>query len=179
VWDVSQWEEIGSYRLKNWVTSLAFSPDAQILAIGSAAGNSAGLVAGSLIELWDLESRRRVHSLSAPGYHVVSLAFSPDGQVLASGNWSGDLVLWNPEAGEKFGSLGQHDSPVRELAFSPDGDLLAAVILTGGAGSIELWNVETRQEINQLQGDRVAFSPDGRALASIVFSSVRLWGVVP
>ena len=179
VWDVSQWEEIGSYRLKNWVTSLAFSPDAQILAIGSAAGNSAGLVAGSLIELWDLESRRRVHSLSAPGYHVVSLAFSPDGQVLASGNWSGDLVLWNPEAGEKFGSLGQHDSPVRELAFSPDGDLLAAVILTGGAGSIELWNVETRQEINQLQGDRVAFSPDGRALASIVFSSVRLWGLVP
>ncbi|HLE53556.1 MAG TPA: hypothetical protein VI755_15925, partial [Anaerolineales bacterium] len=117
--------------------------------------------------------------LSAPGYHVVSLAFSPDGQVLASGNWSGDLVLWNPEAGEKFGSLGQHDSPVRELAFSPDGDLLAAVILTGGAGSIELWNVETRQEINQLQGDRVAFSPDGRALASIVFSSVRLWGLVP
>ena len=179
VWDVSTLEEIESFRLKNWVTSLAFSPDAQILAIGSAAGDSAGLVAGSLIELWDLESRRRVHALSASGYHVVSLAFSPDGLVLASGNWNGDLVLWNPETGEKLGNLGQHDSPVRELAFSPDGDLLAAAILTSGPGSIELWNVETGQEFNQLQGDRVAFSPDGRTLASIVFSSVRLWGVVP
>jgi WD40 repeat protein len=179
VWEVSQFEEIGSFRLNNWVTSLAFSPDAQILAIGSAAGDSAGLVAGSLIELWDLESRRRVHSLSAPGYHVVSLAFSPDGQVLASGNWNGDLVLWNPGTGEKSGNLGQHDSPVRELAFSPDGDVLAAAILTSGAGSIELWNVETREVLTQLQGDRVAFSPDGRFLASIVFSSVRLWGVVP
>ena len=61
------------------------------------------------------------------GHRVLSLAFSPDGQVLAGGTTDGSVVLWHTSTWEEIGEplVGQRDW-VNSVAFARDGDLLVA-----------------------------------------------------
>jgi WD40 repeat protein len=103
---------------------------------------------------------------------VGSLAFNPDGSILAtSGNAngnSGNIRLWNPKTGELLAILQGHTGNVNALAFSPDGAILAS---GSSDNTIRLWNVSSRKTIAILQGHTdfiscINFSPDGRWLAS-------------
>jgi WD40 repeat protein len=179
VWDVASGAIAQALPHENWVTSLAFDPDGRVLATGTATLDSSGTVAGSLVTLWDLETGQQVRSIDFPGDHVVSLAFSPDGTLLAAGNWSGELLLWDVGNESPATTLGTHSDPVVDLAFSPDGRLLAAGFLSAGPGTVEIWEPASGELLTSLEGQRLAFSPDGAALASIVFDSVRLWGIAP
>jgi WD40 repeat protein len=69
---------------------------------------------------------------------VSSLAFSPDGQQLASGSESGTVRLWDVRTGEQVWSLEGYASGVKSVAFSPDGQLLA---LGSSDGTVILWRV--------------------------------------
>jgi WD40 repeat protein len=179
VWDLASQTVVQSLPHNNWVTSLAFAPDGHTLATGTASLNSSGAEAGSLVTLWDLRTGQQVRTIEFPGDHVVSLAFSPDGTLLAAGNWSGDLVLWEAGSETPLSNLGARIDPVIDLAFSPDGTLLGAGLLSEGPGTVEIWELASRQQLSSLEGSQLAFSPDGTSLASVVFSSVRLWGVAP
>jgi WD40 repeat protein len=64
---------------------------------------------------------------------VPTVAFSPDGRLLASGS-ADEMVLWNPQTGEHIRTLGDAGT-VRAIAFSPDGQLLAS----GAKNVIHLW----------------------------------------
>jgi WD40 repeat protein len=58
---------------------------------------------------------------------VTSIAFSPKGWTLASGNWGGVIIkLWDTVSGELVGTLPGHNGLVYSLAFSPDGKTLAS-----------------------------------------------------
>ena len=121
-------------------------------------------------------------------YGVEALAFSPDGQFLASGGGFKDptIRLWNVRTGEKrFTLTGHaknrttaHTSDVRSVAFSPDGRLLA----TGGIDGLRLWNPTTGQGLVTLTENKssvsvVAFSSDGRTLASSESGGIFLWDI--
>src|SRR5262249_18045706 len=118
---------------------------------------------------------------------VCSLAFSPDGAVLASGSDDGTAILWDIRSRKPRHELADHYRAAASLAFSPDGKNLAT-----GAGSppyqydfhgarVRIWNVETgrleRQFVAHLTGvKRLAYSPDGRKLVSGGFDSrIRVW----
>ena len=106
--------------------------------------------------------------------HIESVAFSPDGTLLAAGLWWGDPVMvWDLATGESFAILEQGEAPY--VAFSPDGTLAR----TGYDGVI-LWDAATRREITTLPqaGSRLAFSRDG-ALLAVVSSDgpIALWDV--
>ena len=95
---------------------------------------------------------------------VWSLAYSPDGTVLAAGLAKGTVKLWDVKTGQPGATFSAPD--VRALTFSPDGKFLAA-----GAGSVTLWDTATWQLRATLQRHQdvihtVAFSPDGWTLAS-------------
>jgi serine/threonine-protein kinase len=97
------------------------------------------------VRLWDLLSQRRVQMLRTElhgrtGHDAValSLAFSPDGSLLASGHVDGAIHLWHLESASEYPIRMRHEGIVGALAFSPDGATLAS----GGMDSnLKLWDV--------------------------------------
>lgn len=112
---------------------------------------------------------------------VGSVAFSPDGKLLAVGGYK-EVRLMDPRTGKVLGTLSGHAGMVRSVAFSPDGKWLAA----GGGlcqqwGEIKLWDVHTQKLLQTMKGDRdciysVDFSPNGKMLASGSYDKlIKFW----
>ena len=172
--------EVSPYRLTTLsgtggrITSVAFSPDGNVLVAGAVGKTNDGA-----IRLWNIETRERV-AASGLTSGVESVVFSPDGRVVASGGWDGIVRLWNVPNLDLMATLGGYSHSANSVAFSPDGKVLACGYSNG---SVRLWDVETRNLIATLQAhsrtvNSVAFSPTGTVLASGSWdSSVRLWDV--
>jgi WD40 repeat protein/tRNA A-37 threonylcarbamoyl transferase component Bud32 len=98
---------------------------------------------------------------------VWSVAFSPDGQRLASGSREGVVKVWDATTGQVLHTLPGHTAVVLGVAFSPDGSRLASA----GDGVVKVWDATTGAVLHTLQGrarcgHSVAFSPDGERLAA-------------
>ena len=117
---------------------------------------------------------------------VNSVAFSPDGKMLASGSYDQTIRLWSTDTGATLKVLrygiqsGWCCRTAHSIAFSPDGSILAS---GHGIGMIRIWDVQTGEILKALTGHggqvhSVAFSPDGQTLASgSSNSTIRLWDV--
>ncbi|MEE3719401.1 NB-ARC domain-containing protein [Tumidithrix elongata RA019] len=79
---------------------------------------------------------------------LVSLAFSPDGRLLASGDVDGEICLWLAD-GQQLLTLQGHPGWVWSLAFSSDDLLLGS---GSSDGSVRLWNIEDGRSLKTLQG---------------------------
>ncbi len=119
---------------------------------------------------------------------ILSVAFSPDGKLLATSDTNGEIRLWQLAercgGAEPFGKLllsyQGHSSWTLSVIFSPDGRTLASSSVDQ---TVKLWDVDTGKCRKVFQGHdnwvwSVAFSPDGRTLASSSFDqTVKLWDV--
>ncbi|KAB8255441.1 hypothetical protein BDV32DRAFT_130723 [Aspergillus pseudonomiae] len=99
---------------------------------------------------------------------VGSVAFSPDGQVVASGSDDHTINLWDSKTGSELQTLKGHTGWVGSVAFSPDGQVVASGSYDH---TINLWDSKTGLELQTLKGHTgwvvsVAFSPDGQVVAS-------------
>ncbi len=113
---------------------------------------------------------------------VRSIAFSPDGVLLASGSRDGEIRIWEAGTGQFLREMkGHHDGP-EALAFTPDSTRLASGFTDG---TIRLWDVENGEDLLHLRGHSaaihaLAFSRDGKRLASGSNDGfLRFWGTEP
>jgi WD40 repeat protein len=160
--------------VQGWVGSLAFAPrqtptEPYRLASGE-----------RVVWIWDLQSEQPLHRLEGHAQGVFAVAFSPNGQVLASSATDHTLRLWDAQTGQVIAAWNGHNAVVWTLAFSPDGQTLAS----GGEDQIvKLWDVNTQHCRRTLLGHNgqiqsVAYSPDGLTLVSAALNrSIRLWDV--
>jgi len=115
-----------------------------------------------------------------------ALAYSRDGQVLATGGEGGLVAFWNPVTRERLFSLPVDIRTAMSLQFSPDGDTLAIGGGTGqvprqSPGSIEIWNWKRRTRLRTLEPGKsqvacVAYTADGQRLACSNYEGViHIW----
>jgi WD40 repeat protein len=165
----------------------ALSPDQRWLALGW----------GTEVYLWDVHSGTLLHTLRGHKDLITSLAFAPDGDLLASGSEDTTVWLWKVTDGapvhtlvtERFEQVEDESGPyklavsgarVNSLAFTPDGK-----ILTGGSqdAKVWLWQTADGEILHILNGHEssvttVAFGATGEILASgSDDKTVRVWRV--
>jgi WD40 repeat protein len=146
LWDVATGEEHTVLKGDTgWVGSVVFSPDGALLATGGAwsdcdYGEKCAPDEGEL-RVWDVATGEQLALVAGPLGGVGSVAFSPDGRIIAFGGGyeDGTVTLWDTTARETLVVL--ENDHVSSVAFSADGTLLA----TGaGDGTVRLWGVAAR-----------------------------------
>ena len=146
------------------VNDIDFSPDGKFLA-------SVNYKAESRVQLWDVASGSLVQTLSGdPGPPFISIRFSPDGRLLASGSHDGSIHIWDAASGALIKVFSGHNEDVRPV-FSPDG---RSIYSTGWDGTIRQWDVETGKgeilkKLDEILGP-VNANPDGNRIGFISFS---------
>ena len=118
---------------------------------------------------------------------VTGVAFSADGQRLASGSSDQTVKFWDVPTGKETSTVATKIKEVQALAFSRDGHWLAA---ENSINTVTLWDATTGREVRKFSSNKplgalgsswvysIAFSPDGRWLASgLDDKTIRLWDV--
>lgn len=154
----------------DWIRAVAFSPTGKIFATGSD---------DQTVRLWDFESSLKDkgakgrcigESLRGHTKWIWSLAFSPDGTLLASASADKIVKIWDVSDVKKpklLRDLIGHNDEILSISFSSDGSFLAS----GGVDKvIKLWNIETGDCIKTLEGsnaaiESVSLSKDSQYLA--------------
>ena len=111
---------------------------------------------------------------------VMSVAFSPDGKLLAAGDTKGEIRLYRVADGQQLLLYQGHTNWIPSLAFSPDGRILAS---SSTDYTVKLWDTGTGQCLKTLQEHddevwSIDFSPDSKILASGSDDrTIKLWNV--
>jgi WD40 repeat protein len=188
VWDAVTGQYILYLNASSEIYSVAFSPDGRRMATGSGHDE---------VRLWDVHNTEQVGAFSPDGLlgdycrgksllwlrghlaEVFGVAFTPDGQRLATGGGYPDRTvrIWDVSSGRELLCLRGHQEDVAGLAYSPDG----RQIVSGGGDAVRLWDAASGQELLCLRGQKwgvrsVAFAPNGKQIvAGCDDKTVRVW----
>ncbi len=140
------------------ITAVAFHPAGDVLASSSV----------RRIQIWDVRTGQELRTLTGSSRYVHSLAYSPDGKLLASGDSDQTIHLWDAATGQELRTLTGHSGGVNSVAFSGDSRSLASASFDH---TVRLWDVAGGRQLAVLTGhsdvvESVAFSPDGKTVAS-------------
>ena len=158
------------------VTTLAFSEDGSMFASGDDS---------FIIKFWNIKTEEEIDTintrldvlansgLSSP--KITSLAFSPDGKLLASASADSTIRLWNPNTGEITGIMKKKTVIFNSLSFCPDGETLVAGT---SDGSVSFWDLQLKEEITSFKEhrtiiDKEDFTKDVFAIVNSVVYSPR------
>jgi WD40 repeat protein len=159
------------------ITDYAFSPDGDTLAVGvclgmrtedrTRSGDVYGCTAEHAIVLYDSKTGEERGWL-IPASLALSLAYHPDGSILAAGLANGDIELWDVSSSELSSTLtvGGNPAGVYRVGFTPDGNTL----VSGANFQLQLWDWQAAEPLSLI--DRVygfGISPDSKSLVTFVF----------
>jgi WD40 repeat protein len=131
------------------------------------------------LRLWDNNSKKTIAILKGHAAAVMAVDFAPQGQLLASGDATGKIMLWNT-GGKSLGSLVGHSKEIKSLTFSPDGRFLASA---GEDFTVKIWDVAQQRLIKTIEAHKesiqqIRFSPNNQQLLSASSdSTIKIWTV--
>ncbi|KAG2339399.1 WD40 repeat-like protein [Suillus weaverae] len=129
------------------------------------------------LRLWDLKTGVVLKKMEGHSNWVRGLAVSRDGQIIASGDWSGEIIAWHGETGESLTQpIKAHSERIFSLDFSPDGTVLA----TGSwDDTVKFWCTKTwqmhREPIECAHVRCVRYSPSGEHLAVATNTNIQIF----
>ena len=143
------------------ISPMVFSTDDKRFAIALIGQNY------SIVGVWNLETDGSRVLIRDSGW-VNSVAFSPDGKLVAGGRRDGTINLWNDASGEQVRVLVASSNEVSFVSFSPDSQRLVS---SSWDQTIKVWNVRTGELIQTLRGhsnivESAVFSADGKFIIS-------------
>jgi WD40 repeat protein len=180
------------------VSAVAFSPDGNILVTAGCAKEdpiSKSCSEGEIL-LWDIPEGELIQRLETVHTGFMSdLAFSPDGSMMASSSWGGDIALWDTETWQLLGEpiFTETSGRLLGIEFYPDGKILVSSHETSFldpvdetnqiSAEIRFWNTATGEMIEgapfigHMPFTSLAFNPDGETFVTAINSGpvVRLW----
>ena len=148
------------------VTSLQYSPDGQILAVGT----SGSPLATGEVRLYEVATGRFRAALQTDGPfadrdNVLALAFSNDGKTLASSSDDGSVALWDPNTGRRKSVIRCKPitSQILALCYAPDGESLAVSGVAPEVAVFDPADGKTRAILpsSRFGSELIAYSPDG------------------
>ena len=177
IWDVASGRLLQTLGNTSPVLSVAFSPDCQELAAGSA---------DRTLRFWGVTDGTEHRILRGHRGRVSCLAFDPTGRVLASGDEQpGEIKLWDLTRPQEYRVLHARGSGIPEgLAFDASGQTVLTMIPGGSLRFIDLGSGEARLE-RQLESPpgwmspacRVAFARGAGRVAAVSRSDLRRQGL--
>jgi WD40 repeat protein len=175
-WDVNTGELVSTwYEYQDWLSSVVSSQNGEWLGCANVGGDN------NTIRLWRHWSK--AETLPAPNKilyghtdSIWSIAFSPNGKIIASGSSDRSVKIWDCETGLCVNTFIGHTRPVLSVAFSTDGKTIASC---GGHSVIKIWDVVTGeciQSLNERACYKILFSPDSKTLACCSTTGIiKLW----
>lgn len=161
-WTIPDGELRTTSNLYKVTKSICYSQDGTLFASGSYED----------ISIWSYLEKKTIR-LSVKNETILSLAFSPDGKMLASGGKN--VQLWSIQEAKILNTINKN-SDINCMEFSPDGSILAF----GSSNNIYLWSINEGTLINTLQNysavNDISFSPNGEMLVSGSMN-IKLWSI--
>lgn len=180
IWDVATGKHILTIKASMGVVyDVVYSPDGSMIAAGC--WGSAYLfdaITGREIHFYDQRGATKAYTST-----VTAMTFSPNGEILITGNSGGAVHAWNVETGKHIRRLiltqGRNHkfASINYLTFSPDDNTLACM---SSDGNIYLWdtNMQNRPKIlSGVSGRGMAYSPDGNTIATVGYNQISFWDV--
>jgi WD40 repeat protein len=139
------------------IYSLSFNSEGNLLIAGSGRNNPADTVyndifnrklpassmEGGKVRVWDIRSGALLATFEADEYITRTVAFSPDGSIVAAGNQDGTIKLWDAKTNKLLRTIQAHVVKTAAIAFSFDGRFIAT---SGNDGTISVWGVCANHE---------------------------------
>lgn len=178
-WNNGSGRELLTINAENNNARLAYSPDgSQLVTVGGS----------GIPKIWDPGTGQLLRTLPAtdPPHVLVSVAFAPNGKLLAAGSVDGNVTVWDLERNQIVKTWIAHPNTIFGINFSPDGKRL---VTTGFDGICIVWDVTSGQAVTKFDGHgrhagspqmqmvfSAVFNPDGQRVASAGYDgAVRVW----
>jgi RNA polymerase sigma factor (sigma-70 family) len=172
--DVESAKVVTTFNTAGAASACVFSPDGKVMATGGY-GVDQGMYH---VQLWDVgtgKELRRIPVVRFPAGNGGrrSLAFSPDGAMLAGGGWGdGRLRLWDVATGKEQKVLPKNGQNIESVAFAPDGKTVAAA-----SDKIYLYDPRTGKERLRIdrRARRLSFNRDSTVLTGAISGAIYRW----
>ncbi len=136
LFDVNTGKELRTWKQIDVVDGLAFAPDGKTVAVGTRA--RLPLIGGGVVVLWDLEKGKERKRWRVQSDQTVStIAFSPDGRWLVTGDSRHQVQVWETATGKRLTRLLGHRDWALSVAWSADGKTIASGSIDG---TVKLWD---------------------------------------
>eukprot|EP00741_Cyanophora_paradoxa_P002463 tig00000076_g2387.t1 len=156
------------------LSAASLSPSGEWLAIGCAP-------LGQVL-VWEWKSESYVMKQQGHSGSAKVIAYSPDGQLIASGGSDGKVKIWQAASGFCFATLTWHTGPITGLEFLPNGTAIVSASMDGTVRATDLVryrNFRTMVSPTPVQFSCIAVDPSGEIVAAGALDSfdVFIWSL--